>query len=229
MRGSIVGVNVGSAGSLRHGSREIETAFVKHAVEQPVEIGPLGLPGDEHVYEDHGGPDMALLVYPIEHYDHWRSVGLDLPATGAMAENLTTRGLVETDVRIGDVIACGTARIQVTQPRSPCFKLAARFQRRSLPVEVQTTGFTGYLLRVLEPGVVAPGDVFEVVERATDSMTVERAGRILNVNRSDLDGAREMLAISALGSVTRRTLEARVAAGGYSVADTARLYLDDAL
>ena len=219
MRGSIVGVNVGSTGSLRHGSREIETSFVKHAVEQPVEIGPLGLPGDEHVYEDHGGPDMALLVYPIEHYDHWRSVGLDLPATGAMAENLTTRGLVETDVRIGDVIACGTARIQVTQPRSPCFKLAARFQRRSLPVEVQTTGFT----------VVAPGDVFEVVERATDSMTVERAGRILNVNRSDLDGAREMLAISALGSVTRRTLEARVAAGGYSVEDTARLYLDDAL
>ena len=117
----------------------------------------------------------------------------------------------------------------MTQPRSPCFKLAARFQRRSLPVEVQTTGFTGYLLRVLEPGVVAPGDVFEVVERATDSMTVERAGRILNVDRSDLDGAREMLAISALGSVTRRTLEARVAAGGYSVEDTARLYLDDAL
>ena len=229
MRGSIVGVNVGSAGSISHGSSEIETAFVKHAVESPVGIGPLGLPGDEHVYEHHGGPDMALLVYPIEHYDHWRSLGLDLPATGAMAENLTTRGLVETDVHIGDVIACGTARIQVTQPRSPCFKLAARFQRRSLPVEVQTTGFTGYLLRVLEPGAVVAGDTFEIVERATDSMTVERAGRILNVDRGDLDGARELLAISALGSVTRRTLEARVAAGGYLVEDTARLYLDDAL
>lgn len=229
MNGSLISVNVGATGVLSHGHREIESAFVKTPISGPAHLSRLGLPGDEHVYEHHGGPDMALLAYPIEHYAHWRSLGLDLPEAGAMAENLTVAGLIETEVRIGDVLACGEAQVQISQPRSPCFKLAARFSRRSLPQEIQSTGYTGFLLRVLSAGTIEAGDKVTLIERTEPSMTVAQAGHILNVARDDLDGARELLDIEALGSVTRRTLEARLAAGGFSGEDTARLYLDDAL
>lgn len=229
MNGSLISVNVGATGVLSHGHREIESAFVKTPISGPVHLSHLGLPGDEHVYEHHGGPDMALLAYPIEHYAHWRSLGLDLPEAGAMAENLTVAGLVETELCIGDVLACGEARVQISQPRSPCFKLAARFSRRSLPQEIQSTGYTGFLLRVLSEGAIEAGDEVTLIERGASSMTVARAGHILNVARDDLDGARELLDVEALGSVTRRTLEARLAAGGFTDEDSARLYLDDAL
>ena len=83
---------------MTHGSRSIETAFVKQPLSGAVTISTLGIEGDEHVYEHHGGPDMALLIYPSEHYSYWRSVGLQLPDPAAMAENFTTVGLLETDV-----------------------------------------------------------------------------------------------------------------------------------
>ena len=128
--GTVEAVCVGSVGEIGSGSRKIVSAFIKTPVRGRVAVGPLGLPGDEHVYKDHGGPDFALLAYPKEHYPHWSGLGLELPDAGAMGENLTTVGLVETEVRIGDVLQAGTSVIQVTEPRSPCLKLAARFGPR---------------------------------------------------------------------------------------------------
>jgi len=224
---SIVAISAGRTSTIRRGTREVTTAFVKSPLSGPVDVGVLGIGGDEHVYEHHGGPDMALLAYPFEHYDHWRACGLDLPPVAAMAENLTTTGLVETEVAIGDVFTIGTATVQVTQPRSPCHKLAARFGRRSLPVEMQTTGYTGFLLRVLEPGQITAGDaVVAGGNTADDVVTIAEAGRILNVDRHDVEGARRLLAIAELGSATRRTLTARVDAGGQHGEDADRLYSD---
>lgn len=212
---------------LPHGRRSVETAFLKQPLAGPVEIGPLGIASDEHVYEDHGGPDMALLAYPVEHYAHWRARGLELPDSGALGENLTTAGLVETDVHLGDVFRVGTCTVQVSQPRTPCYKLATRFGRKDMPVLVQDTGYTGYLLRVLEPGLLAAGDVLVLLDRQRHGVSVAEAGRIVNVDRNDLDGARRVLAVSALGSSVRRKLEQRLAAGEQLGLDTERLFLPD--
>ena len=211
--GRILAVSVGRAGVLRTQRREIPSAFVKKSVDGRVVLGPLGLSGDEHVYHGHGGPDMALLAYPSEHYDHWRDAGIDLPPTGAMAENLTTEGLLEPDVHIGDVFAVGTATVQVCEARSPCFKLAARYGRDDLAVAVQSTGFTGYLLRVLAPGELGAGDAMTLIRRDDHGVSVAEAGRIMNVDRQDLDGARQLLAIPALGASARRTMAARLHRG----------------
>lgn len=225
--GEVIAVSAGRAATLAHGRREVPTAFVKSALPGRVHVTVTGIEGDEHVYEDHGGPDMALLVYPSQHYAHWRSLGIDLPPFGALAENLTVDGLAETDVMIGDVFAVGSAVVQITQPRSPCYKIAARYGRKDLPVLVQDTGFTGYLLRVLTPGDIGAGDTMTLVQRDGHGITVAEAGRITNVDRNDLDGARRVLAVDALGSSVRRKLQARVDAAEQLGLDTDRLFLDD--
>ena len=94
--GTVEAVCVGSVGEIGSGSRKIVSAFIKTPVRGRVAVGPLGLPGDEHVYKDHGRPDFALLAYPKEHYPHWSGLGLELPDAGAMGENLTTVGLADT-------------------------------------------------------------------------------------------------------------------------------------
>jgi len=226
-QGSLIAVSSGRKGLISHGSRTIETAFVKAPIDGPVKISPLGIEGDDHVYEHHGGPDMALLLYPSEHYSYWRELGLQLPAVAAMAENLTTEGVKETDVAIGDFLTVGSVVLQVAQPRSPCFKLAARFARKSLPVEMQTTGYTGFLVRVIEPGVCEAGDALTLeAGTAADRISIADAGRILNVDRHDVEGAQRLLAVAELGETVRNTLAARVTAGGQQGEDVDRLYLD---
>ena len=105
---------------MTHGSRSIETAFVKQPLSGAVTISTLGIEGDEHVYE-HGGPDMALLIYPSEHYSYWRSVGLQLPDPAGNGRKLYDGWSVETDVAIEDFISVGSVVVQVAQPRSPCY------------------------------------------------------------------------------------------------------------
>ena len=229
LTGTLLAVSAGSVGELVAGKRQIKTAFVKTPIDGRVWLGELGLPGDEHVYEDHGGRDMAVLAYPVEHYAHWRRLGLELPDAAAFAENFTVRGLVETEVRLGDVFEVGSAVVQVCQPRSPCSKLAARFGRKDLAVQVQESGYTGYLLRVLTEGEVGAGDDMILVHRDTyHDVTVADAGRVANVDRRDHAGAKRVLEVEALGSSVKNELQARLGPDFDFGLDVHRLFLPDA-
>ena len=171
---------------------------------------------------------MAVLVYPVEHYAYWRGLGLELPGAAALGENFTVEGLLETEVHLGDVFEVGTAVVQVSQPRTPCYKLSARFGRKDMSVLVQNTGYTGYLLRVLTEGEVGANDDMVLVRRDSyHDVTVAQAGRVVSVDRNDHDGARRVLAVEALGSSVRRTLEARIASDVELGLDTDRLFLPD--
>ena len=214
LAGTIEAVSVGTITEIGPTRRPTRSAFIKTPQPHRVTVGPLGLHGDEHVYKDHGTPDSALLAYPKEHYAHWAELGLTLPATAAMGENLTTIGLLETDVHIGDVFAAGTSTIQITEPRSPCHKLAARYNRKDMPDVMRATGFTGFLCRVLECGDVGAGDELRLLRRDDHhTITVAEASRILNVDRDDLDAARRLYAVPALGSWARRRLARRLTSG----------------
>lgn len=212
MEGLLRSVSIGKASTLSRHGRVIDTAFVKQPVPGSVELTRLGLSGDEHVYRYHGGPDMAVLVYSHDHHGFWRdTVGLDLPEAAAFGENFTVDGLTESDVWLGDVFAVGSARVQVTQPRQPCSKIAARYGRDDLPHLVHQTGYSGYLLRVLDEGTVAAGDSMLLEERSGHGLSVAEAGRIVGNERHDGEGMRRLLAIESLGSRLRETLEARLA------------------
>lgn len=220
--GRLLTVCVGRTGTLTRGPRIVRSAMIKAPVDGPVHLGRLGLPGDEHVYEHHGGPDMAVLVGSADHHAWWRTHVPDLPADAPFGENFVVIGLTETEVCLGDTFRVGSALVQVTQPRTPCHKLAARHGRRDLPVLMQDSGYSGYLLRVLEAGDVEAGQELVLVDREDHGITVAEAGRIVNVARHDLDGARRVLAVASLGREVRRTLIARV--GGELDDDQRRLF-----
>ncbi len=219
-------VCVGQVGELDSRGRTIASAFVKQPVEGRARVHSLGVEGDEHVYEGHGGTDAAVLVYSRDHYPFWRDLGVDIPDVGAFAENLTVDGLTEAEVHIGDTFEVGSCTVQVSEPRSPCYKIAARYGRKDISIVVQDTGFTGYLMRVLQPGDVAAGDEMRLVERDTShNWSVAGAGRVLNVDRNDLDGARQLLQIDALSAAIKSKLAARVARAEELGLDLDRLYL----
>jgi MOSC domain-containing protein YiiM len=211
LAGSVLAVCSGRTTVLTHGSRSTRTGFLKQPHAGRVDISSLGISTDEHVYEHHGGPDMALLVYSVNHYAHWRSLGLELPEVAAFGENLTVTGLAETDVHLGDTFRVGTCTVQVCQPRTPCSKLAIRFGRRDMAVLMQNTGYTGYLLRILETGTIGAGDTMTLIDREPHGITVASAGHTISVDRNDLDAARRLLELQSLGSAVRRTLTSRVA------------------
>ena len=226
LRGEVAAVCVGTVGELDSSGRKISSAFVKRAVEGRVRVGSLGVEGDEHVYEGHGGEDAAVLVYSRDHYPFWRDLGVDIPEVGAFAENLTVDGLPESAVHLGDTFEVGSCVLQVSEPRSPCYKIAARYGRKDISIAVQETGFTGYLMRVLQEGDVAAGDEMRLVERdASHACTVAEAGHILNVARNDLESAQRLLDIEALSPAIKDKLAARIARSERLGLDLDRLYL----
>jgi len=212
LSGMVIGVCVGRVRPMPAAGRVHHTAFVKEPVPGPVALGPLGLEGDEHHYPDHGGPDQALLVYSADHYPAWATeLGLDLAASGAFGENLTVTGLTETEVSIGDVFSIGPVVAQVTSPRAPCYKIGARFGHRDLPLRMQDTDRTGYLMRVLTPGMLQAGETMALLSRPEQTVTVAEAARVRNVDRDDWEAVGRVAAIPELAAGMRATLEARLA------------------
>jgi MOSC domain-containing protein YiiM len=142
-----------------HG-REVSTGIFKEPVEGRVRLGRLTLEGDAQIDRRyHGGPDQAAYVYPSEHYPHFRrSLGRPDLSAGFFGENFTTEGLLEEDVRVGDVLRIGDAVVQVTKPRAPCFKMGLKAGSPAFVGEMLESRRLGFYLRVLEEGSVGAGD-----------------------------------------------------------------------
>ena len=148
----------------------------------PIFCGVLGLEGDEQVdLTVHGGQDKALYAYPQEHYDFWRqaletkeSKHSMFSSPGALGENLATRGLNEKDVYLGDLWEIGEVTLQVTQPREPCFKFNAVTGDKHASKKMADSGFSGWYLAVITPGVLKAGNSIRVVP-GSRQQTVEQA------------------------------------------------------
>jgi MOSC domain-containing protein YiiM len=174
----ILSVNVGRPRAMRFGERTVRTAIGKEPVLGRVRVGRTNLEGDRQAdLRVHGGPDKAVYAYDLSGYAHFRrELALELPF-GQFGENLSIEGLPETEVRIGDVYRVGTALLQVSQPRSPCFKLALRMGRPDFPRLFLESGRTGFYLRVREEGDVGAGDAIALVERDLRALTVAETAR----------------------------------------------------
>lgn len=188
------------------------TGFFKLPVATPVWLGTTNLKGDAQAdLQNHGGPEKAVNVYPCEHYPFWQeSLGLtDLPF-GSFGENFSTTGLVETEVCLGDIFEVGSALVQVSQPRQPCWKLARRWRRKDLALKVQESGRTGWYFRVLREGSIQSGSGLTLVERPCPEWTVASANAVMHQRTDDIQAAQTLSACPALAVRWRETLNKRV-------------------
>lgn len=175
----IVSVNVGLPSPLQTAQGQVLSGIRKLPVAGQVAVGVLGLAGDAQADRRvHGGPDKAVYCYSLDHYAWWaeRLRRSDL-GHGAFGENLTVEGSIETEVRIGDIYRAGTAVLQVTKPRLPCYKLVARIGPPDFQKTFLESGRVGFYCRVLEEGRVAAGDPLERVSTPPDALTVLEEAR----------------------------------------------------
>ena len=174
----LLSVQVGRPRSIPEGDRTVRTAIFKEPVLFRVRVRTLNLDGDSQADRRvHGGPEKAVYAYDLSGYEHWRrKLGVALPF-GQFGENLTVEGLPESLVRIGDVYRVGSAVLQVSQPRSPCYKLSLKMGRPDFGKDFLASGHPGFYLRVLEEGELGAGDPIALVAAGTEGATVERAVR----------------------------------------------------
>ena len=176
----IISVNVGLPREAVWKGITVRTGIFKEPVAGSVAIRKLNLAGDQQAdLTVHGGSDKAVYVYPAEHYEYWQK---QLPEVsfswGAFGENLTTEGLSEDTLSIGDLLRAGSAILQVTQPRMPCYKLELRFNRDDMIKRFLASGRSGFYLSVIEPGDVGPESRVEILDRDSDSVTISDIVRL---------------------------------------------------
>lgn len=188
------------------------SAIARTPVNGAVWLGPTGFEGDEVANKEaHGGPDKALHHYALDHYPWWRARLGDHPlldAPGAFGENLSTEGLVETELRIGDRFRLGDALVELSHGRQPCWKLDHRFGvkgRDSVMAAIVASGRCGFYYRVLEPGMVAPGDTMALTECGDERWSVARAFALLvgGGHKAEPAAVRELATLPALAEAWR--------------------------
>jgi MOSC domain-containing protein YiiM len=181
----IVSLNVALPQAQRYGREQVRTGGAKKPVPRAL-LRFEGFGGDGQADKvNHGGVDKAVCVYPLDHYAHWEKVFGRRLEPGAFSENLTVSGAVETEVCIGDVFRAGEAILQVSQPRTPCSKLAGKNGQRLLPKWVGQTGYTGFYMRVLSEGLVSEGDPFERIENHPDLIAVADVNDVIYERSAD--------------------------------------------
>lgn len=188
------------------------SAIAKLQVDGELSLTEKGLVGDEQAEKKiHGGPDRALCHYPREHYAFWAS---EYPAQAglfvapAFGENLSTEGLTEKNVFIGDIFRWGEALIQVTQPRSPCFKLNFHFGITDIATQMQNAGKTGWLYRVILAGKVETDAPLTLVSRLSDVSVYDACAIAWHMPFDD-EQYHRLLSAAGLSTSWTRTMQKR--------------------
>jgi MOSC domain-containing protein YiiM len=195
----LISLNVARPRLTVYNGATINTGIFKQPVSGPVQLRTLNLDGDRQAdLSVHGGPYKAVYAYPSEHYDYWRQqLPGDLP-WGTFGENFTTTGLSEDELHIGDRLQLGSAVLMVRQPRMPCYKLAAKFQRDDMIERFLHSGRSGFYFSVEQEGEVAVGDSFKFLSRDSSAITIAEMNLLFISNKYDHNLLQKAMNTSAL-------------------------------
>ena len=210
----VVSVNVGEPREVLWRGKPITTAIFKEPVSGRVAVRTLNLDGDRQAdLRVHGGPDKAVYAYPSEFYELWRRerAELDFP-WGRFGENLTTEGLLDGEVSVGDRFRVGTAELVVTQPRLPCFKLGIAMGRDRFVTEFLERGLLGFYLSVAREGEIEAGDPIVELARDPRGFRVTEVARLFSRDRDDVDGLRRAAELDVLPESWREYFRKRLVA-----------------
>jgi MOSC domain-containing protein YiiM len=202
--GTVRSVQIGRVAPL--GPEGVPSAFVKRPVDGSIAVATLGLAGDEQAdLRVHGGPDKAVYGYAHSHYAAWlkeypQHAAMLVP--GAFGENLTLDACDEASVFVGDVVRIGTAVLQVTEPRQPCFKFALRYDDAAMARAMVQNGMCGWYYRVLEPGALKNGDAVSLLDRPNPTWSVERMNRQIAQRRGTAADREEFRGLTSTRSAS---------------------------
>jgi len=196
----LVSLNVARPRLVVYNGRTINTGIFKEPVSGPVRLRALNLDGDRQAdLSVHGGPDKAVYGYPSEHYPNWRRElrGVDLP-WGMFGENFTTSGLAEDGLHVGDRFQIGSSIVMIRQPRTPCHKLAAKFQRDDILERFLLSGRSGFYFSVEQEGSVAAEDDFQLLTQNQDGITIAEMNRLFVREKYNRDLLHKAIQTAAL-------------------------------
>ncbi len=217
----LVSVNVGVPREVQWKGRAVSSAIFKEPVAGRVMLRSLNLEGDRQAdLSVHGGPDKAVYAYPAEHYAFWQNeLKRELPF-GMFGENLTTEGLLEHAVQIGDRFRIGSAELIVTQPRLPCYKLGMKFEADDMVKRFLASGRTGFYFSVAREGELGSGDRIELIARDANRVGVSDITRLYvtkSYTDSDLEALRRAVRMDALPGNWKGHLQERLERAMHSI------------
>ena len=196
----LISVNVGLPREVDWNGKRVTTGIFKDAIEGSVEVRRHNLDGDEQAdLSVHGGPTKAVYAYPGEHYAYWRKElpDHDLP-WGSFGENFTIEGVDEEAMYIGDEFRIGTAKLVVTEPRMPCFKLGIKFGRADMVKRFLKSQRSGFYFGVVEEGRVQAGDEFDRLSQHPDGLSVADVTRLYTTEKGSAQLLKKAISVSAL-------------------------------
>lgn len=208
----LISVNVGLPREVAWSGGMATTGIFKQPVDGPVRVRGVNLAGDGQAdLSVHGGPYKAVYAYPAEHYDYWRKELSDPElAWAAFGENLTTEGLNESAVHIGDRFRMGTTELVVTQPRMPCYKLGIKFGTQEIVKHFLMSRRTGFYFSVAKEGEIEKGDAIELVGVEAGNLTVADITRLYAFETNDREGLRRAARLEALPESWREYFEEKL-------------------
>ena len=208
----VISVNVGLPREVIWKGMTVQTGIFKDPVDGPVSIRKLNLAGDQQAdLTVHGGAEKAVYAYPAEHYEYWREKLPDVSFSwGKFGENLTTEGLTEDALCIGDRLRVGSAVLMVTQPRMPCYKLTLRFERDDMIKRFLMSQRSGFYFSVIEEGEAQAGSKVEIMSRDPHRVAVVDIVRLYLHQAHDPELLHRAMNVSALPQNWKAELAARV-------------------
>lgn len=190
--------------------KEVITGIHKTPTNKPIFLGKDIVENDEvSDRKYHGGEFKACYLFSEDHYNYWKNLYPELDWNwGMFGENLTVSGLNEKELHIGDIYKIGSALIQVTQPREPCFKLGVKFGSQEILKQFINHGFPGTYIRILEEGYVKAGDTFELVNKAKNTLSIWQFFNLLYSKEKNQGHIKLILDNNALPKQKREKLKA---------------------
>ena len=196
----VVSVNISTPKAVEHEGRMVSTGIYNEPVTGRVMVHKLNLEGDGQAdLSVHGGVNKAVYVYDLDSYRYWRQeLGRDDLANGHFGENLTVEGMPDDQIHIGDIYRIGSALLEVTQPRTPCFKLEMKMGLPGFSRQFLISGRLGFYFRVLEEGEVGAGDPVERIEVGPERITVREFARLFYFDYDNQERIRQVLSLPSL-------------------------------
>ncbi len=202
-------LNISGIKTVEWNGRTIQTGIFKEPVDRKLIVNMEGIEGDEQADKlHHGGELKAVYSYALEHYDYWKNIYPDVKMIpGLSGENLTTEGLDESAVCIGDRFRIGTSVLEAIQPREPCHKLEIVFDDKNFQPKYMESGRWGVYFRVIEEGFIQQGAKIELIEKQKQAVPINEMLRIKFFDKKNISGIEKILLVEALVPKWRERFE----------------------